>query len=130
MPERRPIESPRNSKRELLRFVKFGIVGALNTLVDYSVWAGLFYFSRAPLLLAQTAGYSAGIVNSYILNSLWTFGEKQLGSKGRILRFLLVNAASYAASLGLIVAFSIFVPPWLAKVCTVGATLAMNFIGV
>ncbi len=120
---------PAVSKREVLKAAKFAAVGTLNTIVDYAVWAAFFYLVKAPLLVCQTAGYGAGVANSYVLNSLWTFGEKQLWSRERILKFLVVNAISYAASLGFIVAFTSFLPPWLGKICAMGATLSVNFLG-
>ncbi len=92
------------------QFVKFNIVGLLNTLIDNGLYwllntkVGLIYW------LAKTLSYSAGIVNSWIWNSRWTFANKgagntrkaeksQEGGVKRFLSFVLVNLASLGVSL-------------------------------
>ena len=55
------------------QFLKFGLVGVLNTGVQYVVFVGLFRLLGVPMLLASGIGYCAGIVNSYFLNRIWTF---------------------------------------------------------
>jgi putative flippase GtrA len=114
---------------ELLRIVKFGSVGLMNTAVDYGVWFILYYLIKLPLLICQTAGYLTGTANSYIMNSVWTFGTERLWDRNRIFKFVVVNAASYLSSLAVIWLFALFLPAWLAKGFTVGATFAINFLG-
>ena len=114
---------------EVLRFGRFAVVGLMNTAVDYGLWALLFYLLHAPLLLAQAASYAAGIANSYVMNSSWTFGASTLADPARIGKFAAVNAVSYAAGLGAIALFALLVPPWAAKVLTVIATVLLNYLG-
>ncbi len=78
-------------------FVKFALVGLLNTGVDVVIffaltWLGVMY------LAAQVVSYSCGAANSYLLNKLWTFRSCGL-SYSEILRFTVVNLASLAISL-------------------------------
>lgn len=89
------------AKKAAGQFVRFAIVGALNTLVDFAV------FQALNLLLgwvyaAQVLGYGAGVVNSYLLNSAWTFREQRQRTLREIALFLAVNLASLGVSLGVL----------------------------
>ena len=64
-----------------MQFVRFCLVGALNTLVDYGVFV-LSYnviFGRNDSLdfIAVGLGWCAGVVCSFICNSRWTFEQKK-----------------------------------------------------
>jgi putative flippase GtrA len=119
---------PERFRPEAGRLVRFGLVGAANTAVDYAAWALLFYAAGWPLLLCQAVGYTIGVVNSFVLNSFWTFRARRLAFP-RFLRFLLVNGVSLGASLGLIVLFASFLPPVAAKTVTVVFTISINYFG-
>lgn len=56
-------------------FLKFNLIGLLNTLVDILVFCLLIYV-HIPAGWAQAIGYSCGILNSFIWNRNWTFGQK------------------------------------------------------
>ena len=72
-----------NSVRRLVRkyedFLKFSVVGAANTLVDFAVYTVL-YLLGVPFRVAQVFSYAAGTLNSYILNKSWTFKAAAQGS--------------------------------------------------
>ena len=59
--------------------VKFALVGVVNTAVD----VGLFWVLQAvlgvPYLIANVISYSAGTLNSFVLNKVWTFAETRHG---------------------------------------------------
>lgn len=78
-------------------FVKFALVGLLNTGVDVAIFflltsLGVLY------LAAQVVSYSCGAANSYLLNKVWTFRSCGL-SYSEVVRFTAVNLASLAISL-------------------------------
>lgn len=84
-------------KESLKQLIKFGLVGALNTLVDFAVYQllvrlGLHY------ALAQCVSYSCGLLNSYFFNSRWTFRKERKYTKQEFLRFLAVNLCSLGLS--------------------------------
>lgn len=56
----------------LMQFVKFGIVGASNTVVAYGLYlASLFVIRKAGIL--PKSGYLAAQVISFVLSVLWAF---------------------------------------------------------
>lgn len=83
------------------QFVKYGLVGASNTIVQFVVYSvgvtiGIDY------LVALVIGYLAGAVNSYILNRHWTFRAGHVAHTTAGSRFALVTGCAIAANLGLL----------------------------
>ena len=56
------------------QFIKFLIVGASGTLLDYLILIVLKSFGWQTLI-ANTLSFSAGLVNNYYWNSHWTFTD-------------------------------------------------------
>ncbi|MGG0175157.1 GtrA family protein [Gottfriedia acidiceleris] len=78
--------------KQLKSLVKFGIVGLLNTGVDFIVFTLLIYvFTNLPYVFAQVISYTCGIFNSYLLNKSWTFKSKNQNSNQEKIRFVIVN---------------------------------------
>ena len=89
---------------ELFKLVKFGIVGVINTLVDWIVFALL---SLIPLMaqtywLTKGISYTCGLFNSFFMNRRFTFNSNVKLISARGLRFVLANLAVYGVSLGII----------------------------
>ncbi|HMR99108.1 MAG TPA: GtrA family protein [Anaerolineales bacterium] len=63
-----------SSTKELTRFARFLAVGALGTALDFSVLT-LLKLAGLPTLLANSASFTAGLLNNFTLNRLWTFGD-------------------------------------------------------
>ena len=90
------------------QLIKFALVGASNTLVDMLVNTGLSYvlnllFSGSWIVYtAKAVGYACGILNSYILNSRWTFREERRQDAREKISFIAVNIAVLLISFGLI----------------------------
>jgi len=75
--------------------VRFGVVGFLNTAVDFLLLNLLFHVAGLPLLLANTLSYSGGVANSFVWNKHWTFSAG--GSKRwrqELVAFMLVSLSA------------------------------------
>lgn len=88
----------------LKQFIKFNIVGILNTLVDLGVFALMTGPAHLGDTLAKTISYSCGVLNSYLWNSNWTFKSERKRTPREVLLFLLVNLVSYGASIAILYA--------------------------
>ena len=93
-------------KRSFGQLLKFLLVGASNTLVDLIVtrllqWGFGAAFSALVLTyyLPKVIGYACGIVNSYVLNSSWTFRSERRRDAREMLAFLAVNLVTLGLSL-------------------------------
>ncbi|KAF5039910.1 GtrA-like protein [anaerobic digester metagenome] len=86
---------------EMWRFIKFGLTGVMNTLVDYIVFLVLSYLGT-NVYLSQVISYSCGMLNSYIVNRSWTFGSKKGFFSAQMIRFIVVNLSLLLLSLGVL----------------------------
>ena len=117
------------------RFLRFGIVGFSGVFVDL----GVFYLLRTVMEigLTRSAIFSSeiAIINNFLWNDLWTFGDvssKQTGNRKRLRRFLKFNLVCLA---GVIVNVSIVnllfnivhINEYLAKLMAIAMTTFLNF---
>ena len=111
------------------RSARFAVVGALNTTVDIGVFWLLAVFLDWPILLANTCSYSAGVVNSFVWNKYWTFGD--VNREDKIIRqfpmFAVFNVIGLCISNILVAVFVTFLPPIGAKMLAVAGTVAWNY---
>lgn len=124
----------------LIQFIKFGLVGVMNTAVDFLVYALLTWIGM-QYLVAQVFSYSAGTMNSYVVNKLWTFGGKDAAGtenrkagtvdKGEFARFVLVNIGTLLLSIALLYVLKtgFGLHPLLAKIGVTAVTVVVNYIG-
>lgn len=82
------------SMKFLINFLKFAIVGVLNTAVTYFLYLLLLLFSS--YLIAYSLAYLTGIIISYLLNSKYVFKESI--SPKKFLMFPLVYIVQYVMS--------------------------------
>ncbi|WP_158916228.1 GtrA family protein [Caulobacter sp. S45] len=57
----------------ILQLSRFGLAGALNTLVGLSIIAALDVGLHAPPALANAAGYAVGMLSGFLLNRRFVF---------------------------------------------------------
>lgn len=81
----------------IVKFIKFNIVGVMNTALDLGIFALLTWMGLGEGL-AKTVSYSCGVLNSYFWNSRWTFKQEHKKSTREFLLFILVNLVSYAVA--------------------------------
>jgi len=112
-----------------LEFIKFCLVGAVNTGVDFTVFTVLSNWG-VLLLVAQVVSYTCGVLNSFLLNGRWTFrGRGQ--SSGQLTRFLALNLATLTITYGMLVYFHnhlVWSIP-VSKLLATGVSLILNFTG-
>lgn len=126
-----------SNRKLLIQFITFNLVGLLNTAIDFLmftflIWAGTYY------LAAQVIAYGAGMINSFVLNSRYTFGKgkKELqDSKPQqfktSVRFIVWNGILLGVTLVLLAAFTEWwgLGELVSKVIVTVITVALNFYG-
>lgn len=90
--------SQTHTRREAKRFIKFGLVGALGAIVDFSVFNALIlmfsWSSDWEKLFANVISVSVAIISNFTWNRIWTFPESQTRKKRvQLIQFTLVNLA-------------------------------------
>ncbi|NEU27773.1 GtrA family protein [Paenibacillus ottowii] len=117
---------------QLLPMIRFGIVGLVNTGVDYIIFM-LLAWAGVPVVVAQIISYSCGTANSYILNSRWTFSKQQANNtnKGQLLKFIVINliVLGITSLLLQVLHTETELPLALSKLIATAAGMIINYIG-
>ncbi len=79
------------------QFLRFLVVGALNTLLGYGVIFSCMYLAGMSPEASNVSGYAVGLLASYVLNRNYTFKSKQ-NRRIEIIRFLAVFAAAFTSN--------------------------------
>ncbi|MGE5633559.1 MAG: GtrA family protein [Caulobacteraceae bacterium] len=113
--------------------LKFSAVGVINTLLDITVFTAMVSMTPVQAYAAQAAGYAAGMLNSFMMNKIWTFRKPGMGRyiAGEALRFFAVNAASLLVSAVLMwfLTDTLRVQVFLSKAVILAVTQVINYTG-
>lgn len=112
-------------------FIKFNVVGIMNTAVDFGVFMILNRYLGLIYAVSQVISYSCGMVNSYFLNKFWTFQKREDFTAIEVTKFILVNLCSLGVSL---LVLYILQSKWSwevlpSKVLATGFSVGVNFLG-
>ena len=81
-------------RRELVRFLKFMVVGAFGALVDFGVMNLLTHFFGLELVPAGTVSFICAVGSNFLWNRYWTYPDSRSRPLLRqLLMFLVVNTA-------------------------------------
>ncbi|QSF44669.1 GtrA family protein [Paenibacillus tianjinensis] len=83
---------------------RFIIVGILNTIVGFGVYAIYLHFINNNYLQALITSHIIGVAHSYIWNNKWTFTMNKISFKS-IVRFISVYAITFFVNLLLLSLF-------------------------
>ena len=127
------------------QIVRFGIVGAINTVVDLAILNLLIFITHtgqrgAMFALFKTVAFVCAVVNSYVMNRSWTF--KRVATKTPMLegsQFLFVSVLGAVVNVGSSWYVATYTHPfsgieakwWPSLAALVGTafSLAFNFLG-
>lgn len=122
---------------DLKKFVKFGLIGVLNTLVDFAVFYVMdrWVIQEGPALIllgmtvvagpyiSNAVAYVVANVHSFVWNKLWTFEKRDRVTKGEAARYLMTSAGYLLiSSVSLAVCIRILSLPLLAALVPQGWT--------
>lgn len=122
--------------KELSRFVKFALVGALGAVIDFALlnlFRGVFGW---PLLLANTVSVSVAIISNFTWNRLWTYPESRaIKKRNQLPKFALVNLAGLLINNLIVLGVDALLAPtvgepWsynIAKAIAIAIVLFWNF---
>ena len=110
--------------------IKFGMVGLLNTGVDFAVFTLLTYWGWA-YPLAQAVSFTSGVLNSYVLNRSWTFPGSGGSTRRSLLRFVILNGLVLLLTWGVIALLHQGAgrPLLFSKLCANGIAVLVNYTG-
>ena len=82
----------------MIHFLKYNIIGVLNTLITLAVVWVLHQLLDWNLELSNFLGFIAGGCNSYLCNRIWNF-KSHNKKRSEIIRFVVVFLVSYGVNL-------------------------------
>jgi putative flippase GtrA len=111
------------------QFIKFAVVGVLNTAIDIGLLNLLLYFGWNTIL-ANTVAFLIAATNSFIWNKYWTFGDQKGDWKKQLPFYLIVVTVGVGISNAFIYVFSLIFG-WdinVVKIVSIGAVFSWNFL--
>src|SRR5215471_2967956 len=139
-----PIASVKRSPAKIaMQFLRFCIVGGLNTGVDllaFNILIWMFPTQDSGLLVIfNSLAYSIGAINSFCWNKIWTFRQHSEASSDQFVRFALVTSLGIICNDAFLwLATSIFMSLsltsifWVnvAKVLAIAGSVTVSYIGM
>jgi len=132
-----------DKKRWMGQVVRFGLVGALNTVVDLLILNLLLLLfptnSTRMFLIFGAIAYGVGAVNSFLLNKYWTFGSRQRTTWREVVRFIVTTLCGIGWSSAILwlagnALHPILINPtvWanVSKVVAICGTVLINYLGM
>lgn len=118
-------------------FIKFCVVGTLNTLIDVGIlqillWVTNIDVQTSPLLfLFVLIAFLCAVVNGFVLNKLWTFRMRARKNTTRqFIKFLITNLIGLGLTMLLMYLFvqMLHIGPIISKLMTSALVLVWNFL--
>lgn len=110
------------------RFLKFGVIGGVNTGIDFGVFSLLYGVFDWPVVIAHICGFCVAVVNSYIMNRYWAFSDRAPRHKYTFILFVGVTVLGLGvSSLVLLGAMHYGVNAYIAKLLATAASMLWNF---
>lgn len=126
--------------RILWQIAKFGLIGVLNTSIDFGILNFLILVTNITkgtgIGLINIPAFLIAVVNSYYWNRKWVFeGAKE----GNFLTFLAITVIGLFVNTFVVIVITTYIPPlfgftealWanVAKVFATGFSMVWNFVG-
>ncbi len=114
-----------------LKALSFGLVGLINSAVDFGIFSFAYYYLGLPIIVANTMAWVIAVSGSYVMNSTITFAHES-GRKlalNRYFGFALSQVAGFLANTTTVwvLVELLHIPAWAAKVAAIGVSFAVNF---
>lgn len=84
----------KNLKEALIQFIKFGIVGGINTILSYIITNGCYYLLNLHAQISNIIAFVITVFISFLLNNKYVFTENK--EKRNVLKSILKVYASYS----------------------------------
>ena len=122
----------KNIPISIKQFVKYGLVGVLNTIITISVIFIFMKLLNVSYIISNIVGYLFGFINSFFLNKIWTFKENiKINAKIKYLQFSLVSFIALLVNLFFLYVFTELLGIYyiISQVLAIGIALIINFLG-
>jgi putative flippase GtrA len=112
------------------QFIKFCIIGALNTIIDYAIYLLLNRVYGLYFLYANIIAITVAMTSSFIFNKYWTFRNNEKKIPIQSVKFIIVNVIYFFLNNSIVFALANYFAIYdiLAKIAATIVGLFWNFI--
>jgi putative flippase GtrA len=115
----------------LLKAISFGLVGLVNSAIDFAVFSFAYYYLGLPIIVANSMAWIVAVTASYVMNTTITFAAESGRSLsfGRYLGFAVSQFAGFLANTATVwcLVELAHIPAWAGKVVAIGVSFVVNF---
>ncbi|MFC2028467.1 GtrA family protein [Chloroflexota bacterium] len=80
------------NRKEILRFIRFGFVGIIGAIVDFSIMNLLTRVFRFDLVSAGSISFTFAVISNFIFNRFWTYPDSRSKKiEKQLVMFFIVN---------------------------------------
>jgi len=114
-----------------VRFIKFCIVGAVGAVIHLGLLYFLTEFVHIWYMISATLGFTAAVVNNFVWNKYWTFGDRAPEIPRQFASFFIISVVSLAVNLSVLYVLTEFFGIWymVAQVVAILVALSNNYLG-
>lgn len=127
------MEKKENLKKAIIQFIKFGTVGAINTVLSYAITNGAYYLLHLHEQISNIIAFVITVFISFMLNGRFVFTENK--EERNFWKSLLKVYASYSITGVFLTAILLYIeeellgiPHYIATLMNLVVTIPLNFI--
>lgn len=116
------------NKKERTRFIKFGVVGLIGSVIDFGVFNLLTLNFEVSSIPSSVISFSLAVINNFILNRFWTYPEtRENPFQKQLIQFAIVSCLGLAIRVPLFALMEKLLIPLAAK--TIPNVLTPTIVG-
>lgn len=127
------MENKENLKKAIIQFIKFGTVGAINTVLSYAITNGAYYLLHLHEQISNIIAFVITVFISFMINGRFVFTENK--EERNFWKSLLKVYASYSITGVFLTAILLYIeeellgiPHYIATLMNLVVTIPLNFI--
>jgi putative flippase GtrA len=121
----KPMIFAQNNRKELVRFLKFSIVGTIGAVVDFGTLYLLHVVVGLPIVVANTFSFTAAVLSNFLWNRYWTYPDSRSKPiRTQLLQFFVVNVVGWGINTGILVLLR---DPAVLFIGTLGVRTPLSF---
>ena len=115
--------------KSIIQIIKFGLVGATNTIVSLLVYYIMIYFNIS-YMAATVSGYISSSIVGYVLNRIWVFKAKSTKIANSVIKYYIVYGISLLINMGCMFLWIdvLHLSEYVAPILTLCITVPFNYV--
>ncbi|MDO5555867.1 MAG: GtrA family protein [Clostridia bacterium] len=129
------LTNKQNLKKLIIQFIKFGLVGGINTVLSYAITNIGYYILNLHAQVSNLIAFVITVLISFLLNNKFVFKKEDSNKKRGLFKSLLKVYVSYSITGLFLMAGLLFVeesllgiPHYIATLMNLIITIPLNFI--